>query len=197
MLSELNTACSPPHYCTADEKNSIQELNQFYAMRDSIKPDTTLEEFLLGNKVISSALKGVMALYGRVTTATGEVAGAASKPLQMDSGKFDYLFGRVKSGQHNTSRSQQLQSELSQIGIYDMPNGRAILIDHFSEVASNSSSAIRSYSEIRNGVVQYFSVRESLILGPGGFTRLETTFETMANGTNRFITTIPIPVPKK
>ncbi|MFE1573089.1 endonuclease toxin domain-containing protein [Comamonas odontotermitis] len=67
VLTELNTACSPPRYCTADEKNSIQELNQFYAMRDSIKPDTTAEELLLGNKVINTAFKGVAALYGRLT----------------------------------------------------------------------------------------------------------------------------------
>ena len=66
VLAELNTACSPPRYCTADEKASIQELNQFYAIRDSVKPDTTFEEILLGNKVISSAFKGVVALYGKL-----------------------------------------------------------------------------------------------------------------------------------
>ena len=129
--------------------------------------------------------------------AAEEAARLASKPLQIDNRKFDYLFGRVTSGQHNTARSQQLQSELSQIGIYDTANGRATLTKHFSEVAANPSSIVRTYSETRNGVTQNFSVRESLLAGPGGFTRLETTFETIADGTNRFITTIPIPVPNK
>ncbi|QQN68676.1 hemagglutinin repeat-containing protein [Comamonas testosteroni] len=78
VLAELNTACSPPRYCTADEKASIQELNQFYAIRNSVKPDTMFEEILLGNKIISSAFKGVVALYGRLTAETATIY---SKPL--------------------------------------------------------------------------------------------------------------------
>lgn len=79
VLNELNTACSPPRYCTADEKASIQELNQFYAIRDSVKPDTLVEEILFGNKVISSAFKGVVAFYGKLIerTATDNIVNTA------------------------------------------------------------------------------------------------------------------------
>ncbi|PRA75493.1 hypothetical protein CQ054_22945, partial [Ochrobactrum sp. MYb29] len=115
----------------------------------------------------------------------------SDRAAQIDGGKFEYLFGRVTSNSHNTARSQQLQSELSRIGIYDTLSGRAILTDHFTDVASNPSSIIRTFSETRNGVIQNFTVNESLLSGPGGSVRLETTFETMADGTKRFITTIP------
>ena len=79
VLAELNSACLQPRYCTADEKASIQELNQFYAMRDSVNPYTTVEELLLGNKVISSAFKGVVALYGKLIerTATDNIVNTA------------------------------------------------------------------------------------------------------------------------
>lgn len=30
-----------------------------------------------------------------------------------------------------------------------------------------------------------------VLAGPGGFVRLESTFETMADGTSRFVTTVP------
>lgn len=121
----------------------------------------------------------------------GHGAIAPTRAGVIDEGKFDYLFGQVTSNPHNMSRSQQLQSELSHISIYDTADGRCILTNHLNDVASDSSSIVRTFSENRDGVTQNFTVRESLLKGPGGFIRLETTFETMADGTSRFITTIP------
>lgn len=105
-----------------------------------------------------------------------------NRTVVIDEGKFDYLFGRVTSNPHNTARSQQLQSELGHIGIWDTPSGRQTLTTHFDGVASDPSSVVRTFSETRDGVTQNFTVRESLLAGPGGFVRLETTFETMADG---------------
>ncbi|MBY6232793.1 hemagglutinin repeat-containing protein, partial [Halomonas sp. DP4Y7-1] len=117
--------------------------------------------------------------------------GVPNRTVVVEDGKFDYIFGRVTSNPHNTARSRQLRSELSHIGIHDTAEGRRILIDHFNDVASDSSSVVRTFSETHNGVSQKFTVRGSLLSGPGGFARLETTFETMPDGTSRFITTIP------
>ncbi|MDA8447838.1 hypothetical protein M4Q70_22480, partial [Acidovorax valerianellae] len=70
VLNELNAACAPPRLCTAEEKTSIDQLNQFYAVRDSIKPDSTIEEVLLGNKLISSAINVARGVIARGTAET-------------------------------------------------------------------------------------------------------------------------------
>jgi hypothetical protein len=63
-LDELYVACAPPRSCTSEEKTSIKELQGFYAQLDAIKPDTTLEEVLVGNVAVKAAFnwaKGVIA----------------------------------------------------------------------------------------------------------------------------------------
>ncbi|WP_332743867.1 hypothetical protein, partial [Hydrogenophaga sp.] len=65
-LDELIAACSTPRMCTSEEKRSIVELQGFYAEREAISPDTTIEEFLLANKLLGAAFTSAQALGVRL-----------------------------------------------------------------------------------------------------------------------------------
>lgn len=78
VREELNAACAPPRLCTADEHKSLEELNTLYAKAQAIRPDTTIEEFLLLNKVATNVFGGARALFGRLM---GETTTAVAKPL--------------------------------------------------------------------------------------------------------------------
>lgn len=116
------------------------------------------------------------------------IAGAATdeEVVVVGSGKWDYIFGRVASNDHNAARSIQILNQLARIGINDTAAGRAILEENFSETVSSSSSIVRTFTN-KYGTYQ---VRESLLAGPHGFLKLETTWEVIPNG-YRLITVIP------
>lgn len=77
-LKDLNAACAAPRLCTPDEQKSITELKDFYAEREAIKPDTTIEEFLLTNKAVTAALSVAKEVVTRLAT---ETVTQVAKPL--------------------------------------------------------------------------------------------------------------------
>ena len=101
--------------------------------------------------------------------------------------KLDYLFGAVDSGAHNADRSRQNLDQLQRIGIPDSPAGRAVVAEHLEAVGRDQSSVEHTFSN------QYgsFEVRESLLSGPRGAVKLESTWETMPDGSARLTTVIP------
>jgi filamentous hemagglutinin len=106
---------------------------------------------------------------------------------KVDAGKYDYLFGKVASSDHNAARSVQNAQQLAKVGVYDTPTGRSLLQSHFDEVVAQNSNILRTYSN-EYGTYQ---VRESLFSGPGGFLKFETTWETTSDGL-RLTTVIPL-----
>lgn len=77
-LTELESACAPPRLCTPDEKKSITELKDFYARREAVVPDTTVEEFLLTNKALTTAFT---VAKGAVLRLGAEALSPVAKPL--------------------------------------------------------------------------------------------------------------------
>lgn len=105
----------------------------------------------------------------------------------VDAGKYDYLFGDVASNAHNAARSAQNAQQLARIGIHDNAAGRALLQSHFDDVVASSDNVLRSFSNSYGT----FEVRESLFAGPGGFVKLESTWQVTDDGL-RLTTVIPI-----
>jgi hypothetical protein len=116
-------------------------------------------------------------------------AGAVRVPsaaVTIDSGKWDYLFGRV-TGSHNGPRSAQNVSQLSRIGIVDDARGRALITHHLEDVIADGSNIKRTFSN-EHGT---FQIRDSLFAGPGGFLKLESTWKVTDEG-YRLTTIIPM-----
>lgn len=112
-----------------------------------------------------------------------------SIPVEIASGKFDYMCGRVASNSHNVARSNQLALEMKRLGVPDTPAGREILTNHFTEVARTEGNISRAFSN------QYgnFEVRDSMFIGPSGkAVKFERTFHILENGIRRFSTAIPL-----
>ncbi len=105
----------------------------------------------------------------------------------VESGKWDYIFGRVASNEHNAARSIQISNQLARIGIYDTSEGRTILQENFSNTVSSGANIVRTFTN-KYGTYQ---IRESLLAGPRGFLKLETTWEVTGNG-YRLTTIIPL-----
>jgi RHS repeat-associated protein len=104
----------------------------------------------------------------------------------VDSGKWDYIFGKVDSNAHNFARSVQNAGQFARIGIYDNPEGRALLQDNFNQAVATDDNIVKSFTNKYGS----FQVRDSLLSGPGGFLRLETTWEVTSSG-YRLTTVIP------
>ncbi|MGV1761855.1 hemagglutinin repeat-containing protein [Rhizobium sp. A22-96] len=112
--------------------------------------------------------------------------------VTIESGKWDYFFGRVDSNPHNQDRSLQMQQQFARIGIYDNSAGRTAIADALQKSANTPGSVIETFSQTApNGSVQNFEVVEGLLMGPGGGLKLTSTFEIMSNGGKRLVTTIP------
>jgi filamentous hemagglutinin len=106
---------------------------------------------------------------------------------QIDPSKYDYLFGNVASNAHNAARSAQNARQLARIGIHDSPAGRSLLQNHFDDLIARTDNIARSYT---NGYGT-FQVRESLLAGPGGFVKFESTWQVTDSGL-RLTTVIPM-----
>ena len=106
----------------------------------------------------------------------------------IDPKKFDYLFGNVKSSEHNADRSTQLAQTMNRLGLETNGKGASVLTEHLKQVVNAKDNVIDTYTKGN----QVFEVRESLLFGPSGkVAKLETAFEVMPDGSRRFVTTIP------
>ncbi|MFI9388969.1 polymorphic toxin-type HINT domain-containing protein [Kutzneria sp. NPDC052558] len=107
-------------------------------------------------------------------------------PAIVEPGKWDYFFGRVKTGDHNAPRSAQNLSQLNRIGIQDDPRGRQIMTDFFNDQVSRTDNIMREYTD------QYgsYQIRDGLLAGPGGFLHVESAWQVTDNGL-RLTTIIP------
>lgn len=111
----------------------------------------------------------------------------------IDEDKFNYLFGNVTSSAHNKSRSLQNASQLGRIGFHDTPEWRKHLRNYLTEVAKDPNNISRKFQKtLADGKVIEMEVRESLLAGPGGFLKIESTWEILEDGTRRLTTIIPI-----
>ena len=101
--------------------------------------------------------------------------------------KFGYLFGQASGRAHNIQRALQNAAQLGRVGVRAGTEGRTLLQSHFNGVVNDPSNIASSFSN------QYgsFVVRESLFAGPGGFVKLESTWQVMENGSFRLSTAIP------
>jgi RHS repeat-associated protein len=121
---------------------------------------------------------------GGTSTSTSGSAGA--KRVQVDSGKWNYIFGKVVTDPHNAPRSLQNMKQLASIGIFNNTQGRSILMNFFSRQI-NMRGNIKSYWTNEHGT---FQVRSGLLAGPWGFLNVETTWQLVGN-TYRLTTIIP------
>jgi len=103
----------------------------------------------------------------------------------MDSGKWEYFFGRVTSGEHNTKRSVGLCQNLNRIGIYDDALGRARLTGYFDSVVKDDTIVI----ETQETDYGYRVIKQSNLYGPDGYLIVETTWDVSQDG-SRLITMI-------
>ena len=81
-----------------------------------------------------------------------------------------------------------MQSVFIQTGIYDTPESRELLIEHFDETIRDPDNVISEPEVNDHGI---FETRESVFWGPGGAVHLTTSFEIMPDGSRRFVKTIP------
>ena len=83
-LSELVASCAPPRICSADQRNSINELQDMYLTRQAIKPDTTIEEFaLIFGKAPKALLNAAESIWTRASI-SGAPIGKLVDPLALD-----------------------------------------------------------------------------------------------------------------
>lgn len=120
-----------------------------------------------------------------------ECCNAPNRTVSVESGKFDYLFGRVTSGTHNTARSQQMKTELARVGVHDTSAGRKIITDHLDDVVKDPANITGTFTKTIDGQVLNFETRQSLFSGPGGFLQFNSTFRVNADGTRSLSTIIP------
>lgn len=123
----------------------------------------------------------------KVTTESAEALAGKSTSALVDPGKYDYLFGRVSSGSHNAARSAQNARQLARVGVHDTTAGRSLLQQHFDTVVRRRGNVLKQFS------TEYgtFQIRESLFAGPGGFLKLESTWQVTKDGL-RLTTVIPM-----
>jgi filamentous hemagglutinin len=107
---------------------------------------------------------------------------------QIDDKKFDYLFGRATGHEHNLARTNQNSLEMKRLGIPDTPKGHTLLRSHLNNTLQNNSSILKTFKNEWGS----FEVRESLFVGPSGkFSKFESTWQVLPDGTRRFGTLIP------
>ena len=110
--------------------------------------------------------------------------------LSFDENKFKYLFGKAAYDPHNTPRSLQNKEQLASVGIFDDNKGRERIIMHLTDTVSRSDNISETFIKKIDGVDRKFEIRDSLLSGPMGVRKAESTFEIMPDGQRRFSTII-------
>jgi len=120
---------------------------------------------------------------GAAVEANAIKAGAAT----IEEGKLGYLLGQASGRAHNVERAIENAGQLARIGVHDTPVGRALLRSHLQGVAEDASNVVRTFSN------QYgsFVVKESLLAGPRGFVKFESTWHVIGSEGMRLVTVIP------
>ena len=132
----------------------------------------------------TEASAGILQTAEDDASATSE---EASGQAIVSAGKYDYIFGRVTTDDHNASRSAQNNNQLARVGIYNNPEGIEILQSFFDGVVGDDSNIMKSYTNKFGN----YQVRNALLAGPGGFIRMETTWQVLNDGNYRLTTAIP------
>ena len=71
-------------------------------------------------------------------------------------------------------------------------DGQLYLSQHLQRVAQDPSSVIQTLQKtLPDGNTITLEVHESILAGPGGFVKLVSTWEILADGTRRLSTVIP------
>ena len=107
--------------------------------------------------------------------------------VQIASGKLDYLLGKVNSNTHNAARSLQNGEQLARVGIHDTAEGRSLLTSHLEATAGRTDNISRTFTHPKYGDSH---VRESLLAGPNGVLKLESTWHQTSEA-QRLTTAIP------
>ena len=84
--------------------------------------------------------------------------------------KLEFLFGRASGSAENIARSRAMQNELLGIGLRDSPSTRGYVSDILQ-------SALRDPMSVRAVQTSGRVVRESILMGPKGGVKLESTWE--------------------
>ena len=125
---------------------------------------------------------------GRIATARA----SQYVPTSVDPNKFKYIFGEVTSNPHNQARSLQNAAQMNRIGIQNTAEGWKYLTQHLQQIAQDSANVVRTIRKtLPDGSTVTLEIRESLLSGPGGFMKLESTWEILADGTRRLSTVMP------
>lgn len=113
---------------------------------------------------------------------------ANSARFQFSPNKWKYIFGKAdRANQHNADRTAQNYAQMRKIGVYDNATGRRLVEQHLRDALKDDSNISRTFTNSHGR----FQVRESLFKGPGGFLKLETTWQETPDGHLRFTTVIP------
>ncbi len=108
--------------------------------------------------------------------------------------KIDYLFNRdIAPDAHNTPRAIQNAQQLQRLGLWDTPEDRELVREHFQQVVQAHNSLLERFTKTfidKTGRVGQadIEVRESLLSGPSGkFAKVKSSWEVLPNGTRRFV----------
>lgn len=164
---------------------ALMKSETWSAIADTVKQASEGNQLAL--EATGGMLAGIILPSKKVPGINIAFAENATKAV-IDSKKFDYLFGNVKSSEHNANRSTQLAQTMNRLGLETNEKGASVLTEHLKQVVNKKGNVVETYTRGN----QIFEVRESLLFGPSGkAAKLETAFEIMSDGSRRFVTTIP------
>ncbi|MEW5858728.1 MAG: hypothetical protein AB1861_15290 [Cyanobacteriota bacterium] len=108
--------------------------------------------------------------------------------------KLDYLFNQnIAPDDHNTPRAAQNAQQMQRLGLWDTPEGREVVREHFQQVIQTNNNVVERFIKTfidRTGTTAEveIEVRESLLAGGSGkFAKVKSSWEVMPDGTRRFV----------
>jgi hypothetical protein len=128
-----------------------------------------------------------------ITNQKAPLEEASRSKASISDSKLDYVFGRATGREHNLMRTAQNAQQMARLGIHDTLAGRSLVRQHLSNVVEDQNNILRRYTDKYGS----FEIRESFLAGPSGqFSKLESTWEIMLDGSRRLTTIIPYGGPK-